>query len=351
MPLRHVVAVALFLPALAFAQTTLAKQEPTDAKALKSYQEGLQLEHKEQYVFALDDFKKADKLAANKCAACATKILNLASATGDFKLAEQASQELLTLAATPEQQSEAHMARARMLLAEGKDKKKSQCFDDGAKEADAALTLKPNDPAALYTKGLCLAGEQKDDEARNTFSLLEGKLKPGSLDYERVGRYIERPELARSRLAPAFRVATLDGKTVSMDQLRNKVVLIDFWATWCGPCREALPGLRDIAKKFQSEPFVVLSVSLDDDEAKWKDFIAKNGMTWAQYRDGGWNGKIAKLFQVKAIPHTFTIDADGVLQDERIGDEGLDGKIKKLIAQAKKRMEAVPTTQVASGNE
>jgi len=87
-----------------------------------------------------------------------------------------------------------------------------------------------------------------------------------------------------------------------------------FWAPWCGPCREALPHLKNVAKKFQGEPLVILSVSLDSDELKGKDFITQNEISWPQYRDGGFEGSVAKLFGVKAIPHTFTIDSDGVLQ-------------------------------------
>lgn len=67
---------------------------------------------------------------------------------------------------------------------------------------------------------------------------------------------------------------------------------------------------------------------------QWKDFVAKNGMTWLQYRDGEFNGPIARLFGVDAIPHTFTIGADGVLRDERIGDASIEGRLKKLVAQA-----------------
>jgi hypothetical protein len=76
-------------------------------------------------------------------------------------------------------------------------------------------------------------------------------------------------------------------------------------------------------------------VSLDNDEQKWEEFIAKNEMTWPQYRDGGFTGSISKSFSVTAIPHTFTIDADGVLQEERIGDTSIEGKLKKLIAHAR----------------
>ena len=92
-------------------------------------------------------------------------------------------------------------------------------------------------------------------------------------------------------MAPPFALTTLDGQRITMDSLAGKVVLIDFWATWCGPCREALPHIRrHRAESSQGQPFVVLSVSLDTDDAKWKDFVDKNGMTWLQYRDGGFNG-------------------------------------------------------------
>jgi thiol-disulfide isomerase/thioredoxin len=121
---------------------------------------------------------------------------------------------------------------------------------------------------------------------------------------------------------------------VSLDDLKGKVVLIDFWATWCGPCREALPHVRQIVKKFDGEPLVVLSVNLDEDQQKWKDFVSKNEMTWPQYCDGGFSGPIATMFGVHAIPQTFTIDADGVLQDQHIGDASIEGKLKKLVAKA-----------------
>ncbi len=337
----------LLAPALQ-SQTAAGPQPPADPKALKSFQEGLTLERQHQLVFALDDFKKADKIEGNKCAACALKIIDLALALKDFKQADNASQELLALATTPQEQAKAHEQRASVLIEMGKAKKKQECFAEGEKESEAALQAKPNDLTALYYKGVCLADQAQDDAAKQVFSLLAAKVRPGSLDYGRISRYAERPELARARMAPAFRVTTLDGKVVSLDDLKDKVVLIDFWATWCGPCREALPHLRQLAQKLDSPQFVVLSISLDSDEQKWKDFVAKNGMTWPQYRDGGWNGNISKQFGVTAIPHTFTIDADGVLQDERVGDEGIEGKLKKLIAQARQRQEAAPAKAVAA---
>jgi peroxiredoxin len=143
------------------------------------------------------------------------------------------------------------------------------------------------------------------------------------------------PDPMVGRAAPAFSLHDLTGVKRSLADLKGKVVLLDFWATWCEPCREALPHIRNVSRKFQGQPLVILSVSLDSDEKKWKEFIEKNEMTWPQYRDGGFTGPIAKMFSVTAIPHTFTIDADGVLQEEHVGDASIEGKLKKLLAQVK----------------
>ncbi len=323
---------------------------PADARAQKSYSEGVEYEKSHQWGFALEAYKKADKQDGNRCAACARKVVDVAIDLENWKSADAASTELLALAATPDEQAASHLDRAKLLIAMGKAKKKPECFAEGQKETQAALALHPEDRPAMYLKGVCLAEQQQDDAAKQVFTELAPRLKPGSVDYGRVARYAERPELVRARMAPPFSVTTLDGKRISLDDLKDKVVLIDFWATWCGPCREALPHMKDIAKEFAGQPLVVLSVSLDGDEAKWKDFVAKNNMTWLQYRDGGFNGPVAQEFGVNAIPHTFTIDSDGVLQDEHVGDAEIDGKLKKLVARTRARQEAVPQVASASGS-
>ena len=338
-------------PAAAHGQTGQAglagpNDGPGDARAQKSFAEGKSLEAKRQYWFALGSYKKADKQDGNRCAACAWEVVEMGIAAGDFKSADAAAEELIALAKTPEEQASAHVSRAQVLLAQGKAKKKTDCFADGQKETESALALEPGNAPAMYIKGVCLANEQQDEAARQVFAALLPQLKKGSVDEERVARYAERPELVRARMAPPFSVTTMDGKRVSLDELRGKVVLIDFWATWCGPCREALPHMQKIAEEFEGQPLVVLSVSLDADEAKWKDFVGKNNMTWLQYRDGGFAGPVSQIFGVQAIPHTFTIDADGVLQDEHVGDASIEGKLKKLLAQAKARQ--APAAQVAA---
>jgi peroxiredoxin len=146
-------------------------------------------------------------------------------------------------------------------------------------------------------------------------------------------------------MAPAFTVTALDGTKFNLDAMGGRVVLIDFWATWCGPFNEELLRMKKIAKEFAGQPLVIISVSWDSDAAKWKEFIAKNEMTWVQYRDA--DHDLSKRFGISAIPHYFTIDSDGVLTSEMLGSgSDVEGKLKKLVAKAK-AAQAAATTMAA----
>jgi len=241
-----------------------------------------------------------------------------------------------------------HAQFGLVLLNEGIDKHKDEIFSRAHEEFGKALANAPDFSQAVFADGRALAYLKQDDAAKARFQAFVDLKGSNGVDRQRAMRFLAQPELARARMAPPFAVTTLDGRKISMDDLQGKVVLIDFWATWCGPCRAALPHVHEIAKKFQGQPLVVLSVSVDSEEQKWKEFVAKNEMTWPQYFDGGFTGPVARLFGVSAIPNTFTIDADGVLQDEHIGDASIEGKLKKLV---KRAQEMPPPSESAKQTE
>ncbi len=308
--------------------------EPTDPKARKTFAGAADWEKHGNKSAAIDDYRKANKQDDGHCPECLIRAYSLAVEIGDYKDAESIARDLLPLAQSDKERAGIHFRIAAALEREGTENKKDKFFLDSCDEYKIALSLNPELAEALYGLGESLSYLHQGDAARAEFAAF---LKRAALDSplrERAARYVQRPELARARMAPPFSLTTIDGRHISMDGLAGKVVLIDFWATWCGPCREALPHVRDIARKFQGQPFVVLSVSLDDDDAKWKDFVNKNEMTWLQYRDGKWTGPIATRFDVKAIPATFSIDADGVLEDQHVGDADIEGRLKKMISHA-----------------
>ncbi|HYL87106.1 MAG TPA: TlpA disulfide reductase family protein [Candidatus Angelobacter sp.] len=317
---------------------TLAQETihgPTNEKAQKPYKQGLQHLQERREEWALDDFKKADKQDDGRCVACQKQMIKYGVKYGEWKIAELAAGEIVAEAQDDKAVALAHYQLAWVLMSQASQKHKEDLFARAHEEAGKALAAFANFPDALFLDGKALANLHQDAAAKAQFEQFV-KMKPADdPDHQRALRFISHPELARARMAPPFAITAANGEHLSMDDLQGKVVLLDFWATWCAPCREALPHIREIAKKFQGEPLVILSISLDTDEQKWKEFVAKNQMIWPQYRDGGFTGPLAKMFAVTAIPHTFTIDADGVLQDEHIGDASIEGKLKKLIARAR----------------
>jgi len=312
-----------------------ADEGPTNEKAQKTYKEGLDYLRQHRFDAALGEFKKADKQDDGHCLACQKRMVKYGIQVQDWNTAQGAAEEMVAQAQDAKSVAFAHFQFGVVLMSEAAERHKDELFTRAHDEMLKALASVPDFFRAMYADGIVLAHLKQDDAARAQFEEFV-KLRPESdPDRQRALRYISQPDLARARMTPPFAITTSDGQRISMDDLAGKVVLLDFWATWCGPCRQAMPHIREIAKKFQGQPLVVLSINLDKDEQAWREFVAKNEMTWLQYHEAGFGGPIAKLFRVEAIPHTFTIDADGVLQDEQIGDASIEGKLKKLVSRAR----------------
>jgi thiol-disulfide isomerase/thioredoxin len=114
---------------------------------------------------------------------------------------------------------------------------------------------------------------------------------------------------------PDITMQSPDGKTYSLSQLKGKVVLLDFWASWCGPCRRTNPELVRIYNKFKDQNFTVFSVSLDRNAQSWRQAIFKDNLTWEYHVSDlqYWNSTAAKLYNVTSIPRTFLINKDGTV--------------------------------------
>lgn len=253
---------------------------------------------------------------------------------GDYKNAAKTANDLVLASGDARAKSVAEGDRGLALFQQAGDKNKPEVLEAAHAAFAAAIADYPKNVTAHFYDGKTLARLKKMDAARDEFKACVSCLSPRDPGYARAQHFAENPELSLAKMAPPFTVAALDGRKFSLDEMGGKVVLIDFWATWCGPCNRELPHIKKIAKEFANEPFVIISVSWDSDEAKWKDFIAKNDMTWVQYRDA--DHSLSTSFGINAIPHYFTIDSDGVLTAEMLGEgSDVEGKLKKLIAKAK----------------
>jgi len=128
-----------------------------------------------------------------------------------------------------------------------------------------------------------------------------------------------------------LKYTAVDGKTVDLSKMRGKVVLIDFWATWCPPCRGEVPNVVAAYKKYHDQGFEIMGVSLDQDKDALVSFTKENGMVWPQYFDGkGWDNEISKEFGIDSIPAMWLVGKDGKVITTDAGDD-LDGQVESAL--------------------
>jgi thiol-disulfide isomerase/thioredoxin len=131
----------------------------------------------------------------------------------------------------------------------------------------------------------------------------------------------------------AIQYTAVDGRTVDVAKLKGKVVLVDFWATWCGPCVGELPHVKAAYSKLHDQGFEIVGISFDQQKDKLTKFVAENEMAWPQFFDGeGWGNKFGKEFGINSIPAMWLVDKKGNLRDLN-GRDGLEDKVKKLLAE------------------
>lgn len=141
-------------------------------------------------------------------------------------------------------------------------------------------------------------------------------------------------------LAPRFTVKTLEGAPLSSESLKGKVVLLDFWATWCAPCRRAMPALEEIRKKNAGKPFVLVGVSADFERKTLEEFLKKQGIPGPQVWTG-MRGELTRMFRVSTFPTYILLDGEGRIVYRARGwnssiARALDVAVEKALASAPK---------------
>ncbi|MBK7668859.1 MAG: TlpA family protein disulfide reductase [Sphingobacteriaceae bacterium] len=134
-------------------------------------------------------------------------------------------------------------------------------------------------------------------------------------------------------VAPEINLPDPNGKNIALSSLKGKVVLVDFWASWCGPCRKEMPNVVAAYKKYKSKGFEIYGVSLDKERQAWVDAIKKDGITWIQVSElTYWNSVAAKAYNVQGIPFTVLLDKEGKVIAKDLRGAQLDSAIENALA-------------------
>ncbi|HJT73894.1 MAG TPA: TlpA disulfide reductase family protein [Chitinophaga sp.] len=187
---------------------------------------------------------------------------------------------------------------------------------------------------ALMAFNSTLPPEFNAVEAEKNFNQLDSNIRKTELGEEVLAKILKVKKTQEGAPAPDFTQNDVNGKPVKLSDFRGKYVLLDFWASWCGPCRRENPNVVKAYNAYKDKGFTVLGVSLDKpaDREKWLGAIEKDGLTWTQVSDlKAWENEAAKLYDVNAIPMNFLIDPQGRIIAKYLRGEELDSKLKMLL--------------------
>jgi peroxiredoxin len=181
---------------------------------------------------------------------------------------------------------------------------------------------------------LWITAEMSDDVMllEQRFNMLDGSLKTSQIG-KALTEYITFQKLgAVGSVATDFTQNDPDGKPVALSSFRGKYVLVDFWASWCRPCRQENPNVVDAYKKFNGKNFTVLGVSLDRQKDAWVNAIQKDNLTWTHVSDlQFWDNAVAQMYRVQSIPFNFLVDPQGKIVAKNLRGEDLQDKLCELL--------------------
>lgn len=297
-------------------QSTVAAARDDDAYE-EELVKGKDLLRRRQYEDALKSFKRANEMRGKKSAECFDLMCEAYFGLGANKNVLESAEKVLEFAGDDKQlllKGYNNKGLALQALAERKDSKKLEAAEAAFRQA---LTIEGVWPIVRYNLGVTLLQLNRDEEGIAEIKQYI-KAQPNGTYVESARKYAENPRRARENYAPDFSFTSAQGEFISLEDLRGKVVVLDFWGTWCGPCVDSVPSLRSMHKKYSKEPsFVLLGISSDREEDVWKEFTEKNKMVWPQFLDK--DRRIHRAFGIRAFPTYIVIDHEGIVKFSSVG--------------------------------
>ena len=295
---------------------------------------GRSLLRRSQFEEALKSFKRANEMRGKKCAECLSLMAEAYLSLEAYKNVIETCDKVIELARDDMQltvKAYNNKGLALQVAAEKKDQKKLQAAETAFRQG---LAIEGAPPVMRYNLGVVLLQMNRDPEGIAEIQQYI-KAQPNGSYTEVAKKLVSNPRRARENYAPDFSFTSLDGEHISLEDLQGKVVLLDFWGTWCPPCVESVPDLRNLHKKYSKDSsFVLIGISSDGDDEVWRDFTEKNKMVWPQYRDK--DRRIQRAFGVRSFPTYIIIDHEGIVRHRSVGmtwsrAASLDEAIRKQV--------------------
>ena len=329
-------ALSLTLPSVSL----LSQQTPQDPAVRAALHEATDFRQRGQLSSALDSARKALKLAKSNCDECQHLIVDLQIEMERPRDAASSAAAWASHATSPTEKATAEYLQARALILEDKEKHSDALLQRADQVLRQAAIDAPSDPAIRLLEGRILASLKKESDAKAQF--LACAATPGAtpLQCRRAKAYAQNISLAANDEAPDFTLTRADGTPVTLESLAGKVVLIDFWATWCGPCTRDRSYVQSIAEEFNKDNFVLLGISTDEDDDVWKRHVLEDHMIGIQVRDH--RSTMKDLFHVGGIPTYLILDGNGIIRFRTTGAlKDLRTEVRELV----KESSASPATQ------
>lgn len=280
----------------------LALQTP-NSEFEQELEAGTQAIERHEYVEAMKHFTRANELQQGKCSECYVWLARIELAGGKLQDALAQAEKGVATAATNTEQARAQLYRGTILARQGDLAHAETAFK-------AASAANPGCLECRFNLGFVLLKESKDAEGVEVLKIVATEF-AGTPRGREIQRFIVDPSRARKDYAPEFSARLRSGEDINLDSLKGKVVLLDFWGTWCAPCRVSLPHLKDLAATLDPAKVTIISIDEGDSKEKWERFIRENGMTWPQIYDGDLS--LHRAFRVDGYPRYFVINSDGII--------------------------------------